>query len=81
MKHDVFDEMVARWPSAIVARNQVDKFSGGLVCRGTMANLDSRGEGPAQRILLGTRRVGYPAAVLADWLRGRCAVVGGEGEQ
>ena len=81
MKQDVFGEMVARWPSAIVARHQAGKFSGGLVSPGTLANLDSRGKGPAQRILMGTRRVGYPAAVLADWLRGRCAVVGGEGEQ
>ena len=81
MKKDVFGEMVARWPSAIVARNQVDKFSGGLVRSTTLANHDSRGTGPDRRILLGSRRVAYPAEALAAWLRGRCAVVGGEGEQ
>ena len=81
MKSDLFSELEAKWPSAIVSRNQVGQFSGGLVSAGTMANMDSRGQGPAQRILMGQRRVAYPVRELTDWLRKRCNVINKEGEK
>ena len=75
MKQDVFSEMVEKWPSAVVTRREAHRFSGGLVSSQTLANKDSKGEGPARRILLADRKVAYSAGDLADWLRDRCQVV------
>lgn len=70
MERDVYDQMAARWPSAIVARQQISKFSGGLLNPRTMANMDSRGEGPP-REKMGDRIVFYPVSGLVAWLRAR----------
>ena len=40
----------------------------------TMANMDSRGEGPKERVLCG-KVVGYPRAALISWLRERISVI------
>ncbi len=78
---DLFDEMKERWPSAIVARSEIHRFSGGMVTAGTMANHDCMGTGPEQRVLLGRRKVAYPVSALVDWLRGRAVVIGRGGKQ
>jgi predicted DNA-binding transcriptional regulator AlpA len=72
--NDIFETMVERWPSAIVARREVGHFTGGLLAPGTLANLDSRGEGPARKMRLGKRRVGYPVADFVEWLRTRAVI-------
>lgn len=69
MQKDIFQQMVDRWPSAIVARTEVDKFSGGLMSSKYIANLDSQGAGP-ERITCG-RKVAYPIDSLVAWLRDR----------
>lgn len=74
-RNDVFAEMSQKWPSALVARSEVKTFTGGLLSAGTLANLDSQGRGPAERILLGSRRVGYPVSALVAWLRERMTLV------
>lgn len=71
----VFFEMVQRWPSAIVCRDVIDEFTGGAVSQGTMANLDSRGEGPEGKFSLGSRKVCYPAVEIARWLQARAEFV------
>lgn len=76
MKNDVFAELVARWPSALVARGEVGRFSGGLLNSRTMANLDSAGRGPATRIKIGDRKVAYPVQDLVAWLRSRATTSG-----
>jgi len=68
------NELIEKWPSAIVARSEVAEFSGGLLNPRTLANLDCRGEGPPVRLKMGTRRVAYPTAVLARWLAERIQV-------
>ena len=70
MTKDVFQEMSARWPSAVVARVEVGRFTGGLMSSKYMANLDSAGLGPKGRITCG-RKVGYPVNDLVAWLRAR----------
>jgi len=67
------EDLVSRWPSAVVARSEISRFSGGLLSRGTLANLDCRGEGPPVRLRVG-RRVAYPTDVLAKWLAERIQV-------
>ena len=69
MANDIFQEMVDRWPSAIVARTEVENFTGGMVSSKYIANLDSDGRGPV-RVKLG-RKVGYPVKDLVAWLRDR----------
>ena len=64
-----FDELVRAWPSPLVARKEVSRFSGGLLSPRTMANLDSQKKGP-ERVRVGGRTA-YPTRALADWLRNR----------
>lgn len=67
---DIFDEMVEKWPSPVVARTEVKNFSGGLVHPKSLANLDSLGTGPTEKIVVGGK-ICYRASILADWLRRR----------
>jgi hypothetical protein len=62
--------LAERWPSAGVAREEVDKFSGGMLSPKYMGNLDSRGLGPVGRIRVG-RKVVYPVNSLLKWIEGR----------
>jgi hypothetical protein len=71
-KEDVFDEMKSRWPSAIIARSEVANFTGGLLKSRTLANLDSRGNGPPGRQKMGDRGVFYRVEDLVSWMRERC---------
>jgi hypothetical protein len=66
--HDPFAEIESQLPP-VIARSEVRKLLGGLVAPGTLANADSRGDGPA-RIRIG-RKVGYTRASLIAWLRTR----------
>ena len=68
IKTDVFSQMAARWPSSVVARAEAKQFTGGGISPKTLANADSKGNGPAGRFFIG-RRVCYPVASLVDWLR------------
>lgn len=69
MTKDVFQEMAERWPSAVVARVEVGKFSGGLLSPKTMANRDSQGQG-CEHVTVG-RKVAYPVDSLIAWMRAR----------
>lgn len=44
------------------------------VSRRSIANMDCLGEGPAERIVMGKSRVGYPKAALVEWLSKRLRV-------
>ena len=67
-----FQELARRWHSPIVVRSQVqlDKFSGGLLNARTLANEDSLGTGPDQRIRVG-RKIAYPVDSLIRWIEQR----------
>jgi hypothetical protein len=75
MKQDIFDDMAERWPSAVVARQHVESFSGGAITAKTLANMDSQGVGPQGRFRLG-RGIVYPVSDLVTWLRSRSEPVG-----
>lgn len=70
MKIDVLKKLASRWPSSIVARGEIRKFSGGLLNPRTLANLDCQGRGPANRFRVG-RKVAYPVSDLVLWMEGR----------
>lgn len=69
---DIYDEMAARWPSPVVARRKIEHFTGGAVKPKHLANLDSLGNGPPERVII-AGHVCYPVASLTDWLRSRCS--------
>ena len=69
-KTDVFDRMLERWPSEVVARTSIEKFTGDMISSKYMANLDSQGQGPEGKVTVG-RKVGYPVVELVEWLRNR----------
>jgi len=66
---DIYDELAARWPSPVVARKEVGKFSGGILNPRTLANLDSLGKGPDGKFQVGPRKIAYPVNSLIIWMR------------
>ncbi len=64
--------LAEKWPSAIVSRDKVEDFTGGLITSKYLANLDSAKdkEGPPSRIKIG-RKVAYPVAEFVEWLEKR----------
>jgi hypothetical protein len=69
-----FSSMAEKWPSAFVARSEVEKFSGGIVSAKYLANLDSAGKGPSGRIRVG-RKIAYPVVSFIDWMESRTEVL------
>lgn len=70
MDRDVFQRMADNWPSEFVARTAIQRFSGDMITPGYMANLDSKGKGPAGKIKIGGR-IGYDKQQLIEWMRNR----------
>lgn len=69
-KKDPFGKLADHWPSSLVARPEVSRFSGGILSGKTLANMASRGEKVPTAIHIG-RKVAYDAVELADFLRSR----------
>ena len=67
---NLLQQMAANWPSPIVARTEIEKFTGGLISEKYQANLDSAGKGPEGRIRIG-RKVAYPVNAYLTWLKER----------
>lgn len=64
-----FGKLARNWPSPIVSRTEIAKFSGGLLTPRTLANLDSLNEGPPRGRC--GRKVFYPTDELVIWLQAR----------
>lgn len=62
--------LAQKWPSSIVAREQVSSFTGGVISSSYIANMDCQGAGPKGRIRIG-RKVAYPVDDLIAWLEKR----------
>ena len=65
-----FESLAAKWPSAFVSRDRIEQFTGGIMSQRYLANLDSRGLGPKNRVRVG-RKVAYPVDDLIAWLESR----------
>jgi hypothetical protein len=70
-----FESLAEKWPSSIVARKEVGKFSGGVISPKYLANLDSQGKGPDRRFRMGGRGVGYHVKYLILWLQERTEAI------
>lgn len=64
---DSIADLQKKWPSPFVARTEIRTFTGGAVAVGTLANADSRGDGPSGRFRIG-RKVCYPVTSVIEWL-------------
>jgi len=62
--------MAERWKSPIVARTEIETFTGGAIKEKYIANMDSAGLGPPGRFRVG-RKVVYPVSELVEWLVSR----------
>ena len=56
-----------KWPTSFVSMAQIPSFTGGAIASGTIANSDSKGNGPAGAFKLG-KQVCYPVDSLVEWL-------------
>jgi hypothetical protein len=70
VNQSVFQQMAGQWPSNVVAREEIHRFSGGIYSARYMANVDCKGLGPANRYRCG-RKVFYPVSDLIQWLSER----------
>ena len=68
-----FSELATGWPP-FIARGEIEKFSGGLISSKYIANLDSKGSGPGNRVRVG-RKIGYETRALVEWLQNRAEKV------
>ena len=68
MEKSKFASLADKWPSTFVAREKVAEFSGGMLNPRTLANRDSKGQGPEGKILLGKRKVAYSVDALIKYL-------------
>ena len=67
-------KLIESWPSPIVARSEVGRFSGGLLHPRTLANLDALKQGPGKIVIGG--KVAYDRDALARWIEARATVQG-----
>jgi hypothetical protein len=70
MKNFSFKELASKWPSSIVARTEIKKFTGGIITERYCANLDSKGIGIKGRIRIG-RKIAYPVNAVIEFLESR----------
>jgi predicted DNA-binding transcriptional regulator AlpA len=64
---ELLDRMAANWPSEFIARKKIEEFSGGLMSGKTVANYETRKDGPP-KVKLG-RLAGYPKQEFVNWLK------------
>lgn len=64
---DSLRALANKWPSSIVARTEIRKFTGGLVSEKALANRDSLKTGPLGRIRIG-KKICYPVDSIIQWL-------------
>ncbi len=69
-----FSSLAQKWPSPYVARQEVEKFTGGMVSIKYLANLDCQGLGPKRRVKVG-RKIAYPVQSVIEWMESRAKVI------
>lgn len=66
----VLEGMAERWKSNVVARKEIERYTGGAITAKTAANLDSLGTGCPGRFSIGASVV-YPVDNMTLWLKSR----------
>ena len=70
MKRVDLSHLAKSWPSGIVARTDLPRFTGGALSEKTAANLDSLGQGIPRRFKCG-RKICYHVSDAISWLEQR----------
>lgn len=78
-KRICFEDMAKAWGCPYVAREELKRFTGGLLSPRYAANLDAQRKGIEGRIRCG-RKVLYPALSVVKFLEQRAQLVGGQDE-
>ncbi len=68
-----FRQLLLQRLPPIIARKNVEVLLGGVIAAKTLANADSRGDGPIGAMTIG-RNVAYPTTALIDWIIARMGV-------
>ncbi len=71
-----FSSLAKKWPSSFVARQEVEKFTGGIISAKYLANLDCQGLGPKERIKVG-RKIAYSVDSFVEWMESRACLIEG----
>jgi len=75
MKKEIsLKSLAENWPSPYVAREEIGRFSGGILTPKYLANLDCQGKGPRGRIRCG-RKIAYPTQSVVELMEARSTVV------
>jgi hypothetical protein len=74
MNNSIIQKLAERWPSPVVARTEMERFTGGAVKGRHLANLDSQGKGPEGRLRVG-RKIVYSVESVVDFLERRTEAV------
>ena len=74
MENLALQKMADRWPSSVVARTEIERFTGGLIKEKYIANLDCQGKGPEGRFRVG-RKVCYPVDSVIAFLERRTEAI------
>jgi len=67
-REEIFESLATKWGAPIVARAEIERFTGGAVSAKYLANQDCLGTGPEGRFKIGIRVV-YPTVTLVEWLK------------
>ena len=70
-----FQSMADAWGAPFVARDQIERFTGGIITQRYISNLDSLGIGIEGRIRVG-RKIVYPVKNVLLFLESRTTVPG-----
>ena len=75
MKNKIdFSDMATSWGCPYVAREELKRFSGGILSPRYAANLDAAGRGIEGRIRVG-RKILYPTQAVCRFLEARAQIV------
>jgi hypothetical protein len=61
---------------AVFVRQQGRELTGGMIDGRTLANLDSKGEGPEGKVKMGKTKAGYLREPFVDWFLNRLEIQG-----
>lgn len=74
-KDDLRKQLLEIMPPVFV-RQQVRELTGGMIDGRTLANLDSKGEGPDGKVKMGKTKAGYLREPFVDWFLNRLEIQG-----
>lgn len=74
-KDDLRKQLLEIMPPVFV-RQQVRELTGGMIDGRTLANLDSKGEGPEGKVKMGKTKAGYLREPFIDWFLNRLEIQG-----